>query len=43
MDEEASTSAGKKLQIPPELQNKIDKIARKPQREAGWYFYIIPI
>lgn len=35
MDEETATSAGIKLEIPPELQNEIDKIALKRPRKAG--------
>ncbi|XP_076084764.1 uncharacterized protein LOC143055505 [Mytilus galloprovincialis] len=35
MNEKASTSAGIKCQIPPELQNQIDKIALKHPREAA--------
>lgn len=35
MNEKASTSAGIKSEIPPELQNQIDEIALKHPREAG--------
>ncbi|XP_071142658.1 uncharacterized protein [Mytilus edulis] len=35
MNEKASTSAGIKVQIPPELQNQIDEIALKHPREAA--------
>lgn len=35
MDQEPSTSAGIKLQIPRELQIEIDEIALKHPREAG--------
>lgn len=35
MDKETATSAGIKLEIPPELQNEIDEIALKRPRKAG--------
>lgn len=35
MDEEPSTSGGIKRLIPPELQDDVDEIAAKRQREAG--------